>query len=98
SMAYLEEAGMLQAVVEAGFQFKNGAHFVRRGESSAYDFRDKHSEGWGTTYQVERAAFDQILIGCAAKAGADVRFGHTVRAMKTGDTPELDVADEAGNA
>ena len=31
SMAYLEEAGMLQAVVEAGFQFKNGAHFVRRG-------------------------------------------------------------------
>lgn len=98
SMAYLEEAGMLQAVVEAGFQFKNGAHFVRRGESSAYDFRDKHSEGWGTTYQVERAAFDQILIGCAAKAGADVRFGHTVRAMKTGDAPELDVADEAGNA
>jgi flavin-dependent dehydrogenase len=98
SMAYLEEAGMLQAVVEAGFQYKNGAHFVYRDQSCAYDFRDKHSNGWGTTYQVERATFDDLLIRCAAQQGADVRFGHTVNAMKTGDAPVLDVSDEAGNA
>ncbi|AXE97705.1 NAD(P)/FAD-dependent oxidoreductase [Paraburkholderia hospita] len=98
SMAYLEEAGMLQAVVEAGFQYKNGAHFVYRDQSCAYDFRDKHSDGWGTTYQVERATFDDLLIRCAAQQGADVRFGHTVNAMKTGDAPVLDVSDEAGNA
>lgn len=98
SMAYLEEAGMLQAVVEAGFQYKNGAHFVCRDKVSAYDFRDKHSAGWGTTYQVERATFDDLLIRCAAQQGADVRFGHTVNAMKTGDAPVLDVTDEAGNA
>ena len=98
SMAYLEEAGMLQAVVEAGFQYKNGAHFVYRDQSSAYDFRDKHSAGWGTTYQVERATFDDLLIRCAAEQGADVRFGHTVLAMQTGDAPVLDVANEAGNA
>ena len=96
SMAYLEEAGMLQAVVEAGFQYKNGAHFVYRDQVSAYDFRDKHSIGWGSTYQVERAAFDDLLIRCAAEQGADVRFGHTVNAMTTGDAPVLDVADEAG--
>ncbi|BCF96285.1 FAD-dependent oxidoreductase [Paraburkholderia sp. PGU19] len=98
SMAYLEEAGMLQAVVEAGFQYKNGAHFVYRNQSCAFDFRDKHSEGWGTTYQVERATFDDLLIRCAAQQGADVRFGHTVNAMKTGDAPVLDVSDEVGNA
>jgi flavin-dependent dehydrogenase len=98
SMAYLEEAGMLQAVVEAGFQYKNGAHFVYRDKASAYDFRDKHSAGWGTTYQVERAVFDDLLIRCAAEQGADVRFGHTVNAMKTGNAPVLDVTDEAGNA
>ena len=69
SMAYLEEAGMLQAVVEAGFQYKNGAHFVYRDQSSSFDFRDKHSPGWGTTYQVERAVFDDILIRCAARRG-----------------------------
>lgn len=107
SMAYLEEAGMLQAVVEAGFQYKNGAHFVYRDQSSAFDFRDKHSAGWGTTYQVERAVFDDILIRCAAQQGADVRFGHTVRAMRTGEMgksgaldskPVLDVIDEADHA
>lgn len=98
SMAYLEEAGMLQAVVEAGFQYKNGAHFVYRDHACAYDFRDKHSAGWGTTYQVDRATFDDLLIRCAAQQGADVRFGHTVNAMKTGDAPVLDVSDEAGNA
>ncbi len=101
SMAYLEEAGMLQAVVEAGFQYKNGAHFVYRGQSSAFDFRDKHSPGWGTTYQVERAVFDDILIRCAAEQGADVRFGHTVLAMQPAgkdNKPVLDVIDEADNA
>ncbi len=96
SMAYLEEAGMLQAVVEAGFQYKNGAHFTCRGQSSSFDFRDKHSPGWGTTYQVERAVFDDVLIRCAAAQGAEVRFGHTVRAMQPGDAPVLDVEDEAG--
>jgi len=96
SMAYLEEAGMLQAVVEAGFQYKNGAHFVWRDQASTYDFRDKHSAGWGTTYQVERAKFDELLIGCAAQQGAEVRFGHTVLDMSTGAAPVLDVADESG--
>jgi hypothetical protein len=98
SMAYLEEAGMLQAVVEAGFQYKNGAHFVYRNQSSSFDFRDKHSPGWGTTYQVERAVFDDILIRCAAGQGADVRFGHTVRAVHTGFMPLVDVVDEADHA
>ncbi|QGZ65693.1 NAD(P)-binding protein [Paraburkholderia acidisoli] len=94
SMAYLEEAGMLQAVVEAGFQYKNGAHFVWRDQVSSFDFRDKHSPGWGTTYQVERATFDALLIRCAADQGAEVRFGHTVLAMQPGPAPVLEVADE----
>ncbi|HEX7911098.1 MAG TPA: NAD(P)/FAD-dependent oxidoreductase [Paraburkholderia sp.] len=98
SMAYLEEAGMLQAVVEAGFQYKNGAHFIYRDQTSSFDFRDKHSPGWGTTYQVERAVFDDILIRCAAQQGADVRFGHTVRAVHTGAAPLVDVVDEADHA
>ncbi|KVD22347.1 FAD-dependent oxidoreductase [Burkholderia ubonensis] len=96
SMHYLDEAGMLQAVVEAGFQFKNGAYFVHRDRMSSFDFREKTTSGWGTAYQVERAAFDDLLIRCAAQQGADVRFGHTVRAFMPGDRPQLDVVDEAG--
>src|SRR3954467_9765749 len=61
SMDFLEQAGMLQAVVEHGFQFKNGASFVCGERQTAFDFRDKHSPGWGTTYQVQRADFDHLL-------------------------------------
>jgi flavin-dependent dehydrogenase len=97
-MAYLEEAGMLQVVTEAGFQYKNGAHFVWRDKVSSFDFRDKYSSGWGTTYQVERAVFDNLLIQSAANQGADVRFGHSVRAMRTGNAPSLDVVTDAGQS
>lgn len=85
SMAYLEEAGMLRAVVEAGFQFKNGAAFMRDGRYTDFDFRDKHSEGWGTTYQVQRAHFDHILAMEAARFGAEVRHGHEVLDIALGD-------------
>ena len=78
SMAYLEQAGMLQAVVEAGFQFKNGAAFMRDGCYTDFDFRDKHSPGWGTTYQVQRAEFDHVLAKEAERFGAEVRYRHEV--------------------
>lgn len=78
SMAYLEQAGMLQAVVEAGFQFKNGAAFMRDGRYTDFDFRDKHASGWGTTYQVQRAEFDHILAREAERFGAQVRYRHEV--------------------
>ena len=78
SMAYLEQAGMLQAVVEAGFQFKNGAAFMRNGCYTDFDFRDKHSQGWGTTYQVQRADFDHLLAKEAERFGAQVRYRHEV--------------------
>lgn len=81
SMAYIEAAGMLQAVVEAGFQYKNGAAFSRAGRHTAFDFRDKFSPGWGTTYQVQRAHFDDVLIREAARQGAEVRFRHQVLAV-----------------
>lgn len=84
SMAYLEQAGMLRAVVEAGFQFKNGAAFMRDGRYTDFDFRDKHSEGWGTTYQVQRATFDHILAKEAERFGADVRYRHEVLDIELG--------------
>src|SRR6218665_1551140 len=58
SMEYIEAAGMLQAVVEAGFQYKNGAAFACGEQHTEFDFRDKYSPGWGTTYQVQRGRFD----------------------------------------
>ncbi|MBV8273324.1 MAG: NAD(P)/FAD-dependent oxidoreductase [Cupriavidus sp.] len=98
SMAYIEEAGMLQAVVEAGFQYKNGAAFVRGDRYTDFDFRDKFSPGWGTTYQVQRARFDDVLIREAEKQGAEVRYRHQVTAVDvSGEQPVVSATDEAGN-
>ena len=88
SMQYLEQAGMLQTVVEAGFQFKNGAAFMHNGKYTDFDFRDKHSTGWGTTYQVQRADFDHLLAKDAERFGAEIRYRHQVTAVDLGQADD----------
>ncbi|MGV3622651.1 MAG: NAD(P)/FAD-dependent oxidoreductase [Archangium sp.] len=90
-MQYVEEAGMLRDVVEAGFQYKNGAAFTWGERTTAFDFREKFGDGWGTTYQVQRGKFDKVLADAAARMGADVRFRHEVQAVEAGDKPSLTV-------
>lgn len=97
SMEYIEQAGMLRAVVEAGFQYKNGAAFVRGDRYTEFDFRDKFTPGWGTTYQVQRAHFDDVLIRDAQRQGAQVRFRHQVTAVDLGGArPRVTVRGEDG--
>lgn len=83
-MEYLEEAGMLPAVRAAGFQPKNGALFQRGGRYSGFDFGEQFSRGFGETYQVPRARFDQLLADEAARRGADIRFRHSTLAVECG--------------
>lgn len=89
SMEYIEAAGLLRDVVEAGFQYKNGAAFARGDRSTQFDFRDKFSPGWGTTYQVQRANFDDVLARGAERMGAELRFGHEVLSMEPGQRPRV---------
>ncbi|MCX7217686.1 MAG: NAD(P)/FAD-dependent oxidoreductase, partial [Burkholderiales bacterium] len=96
SMEYLEQAGMLRAVVEAGFQFKNGAAFVHNGRYTDFDFRDKHSAGWGTTYHVQRGQFDHILAQEAERVGAEIRYRHEVKTVDLNDKPLVTVQDPDG--
>ncbi len=97
SMEYIEAAGMLQAVVEAGFQFKNGAAFSSGGRYTEFDFRDKFSKGWGTTYQVQRGRFDHVLAKEAERAGAEVRYQHEVLGVDvSGDHPVVQVRGQDG--
>lgn len=83
TMEILEEAGLLRAVVEGGFQHKNGAVFRRGGRGAVFDFRDKSCPGWGTTYQVIRADFDKVLIDSVAAMGVPVHYRHEVTAVET---------------
>lgn len=77
-MQFLEQAGMLAAVQAAGFQFKNGAAFSCGQSYNFFDFTDKFSPGWGTTFQVQRDRFDQILADQAAAQGVEIRYAQTV--------------------
>lgn len=85
-MAFIEEAGMMttveSAVDEAGFQYKMGAAFARGEEFGEFDFRDKFSEGWGTTYQVPRADFDKVLADDAERQGVEIRYQHEILAVE----------------
>ncbi|MDR2215701.1 MAG: tryptophan 7-halogenase [Nevskiaceae bacterium] len=99
SMQYLEEAGMLRAVVEAGFQYKNGASFVRGDRTAVIDFRNKFSPGWGTTYQVPRADFDHLLAQTAEAAGAPFRYRQEVTAVDfSGDRPRVTIRPDGGDS
>ena len=96
-MEFVEQAGMLPAVQAAGFQFKNGAAFHRAGKNSTIDFRQKFSPGWGTTFQVQRGTFDQILAEQARLAGADLRYGQEITAVDfSGASPHLTVRSDCG--
>ena len=97
SMEYIEAAGMLRDVVEAGFQFKCGAAFVWGDRYTDFDFRDKFSPGWGTTFQVQRAQFDKVLADAAQRAGAEVRYRHEVIAADiSGPRPRVTVKSPDG--
>lgn len=78
-MEFLAEAGLLdtleQHAAELGFQFKNGAAFLKNGMRTEFDFTRKTSVGPGTTFQVKRAPFDQLLANAAAVQGVDIRYG-----------------------
>ncbi len=97
SMEYIEAAGLLQDVVQAGFQYKNGAAFVHGDKRTGFDFRDKFSAGWGTTYQVQRANFDDVLARGAERMGTTLRFGDEVIAVEPGENPAVQVRRPDGS-
>ncbi|MEQ1529596.1 MAG: NAD(P)/FAD-dependent oxidoreductase, partial [Methylococcales bacterium] len=73
-MEFIKQAGMLDALLAAGFQFKNGAAFVCRDKQTEFNFEDKFSPGMGTTFQVQRGRFDKLLADEAQRMGVDIQW------------------------
>jgi flavin-dependent dehydrogenase len=82
---FVAEAGMLEAVDAAGFQYKNGAAFIRGEAYGAFDFGDKFGVGRDSTYQVQRAKFDKLLADEAEKQGVEARYEVKVVAVEVGE-------------
>jgi flavin-dependent dehydrogenase len=88
SAEMLKEAGMLDAVMSCGFQYKNGASFVHGERYAEFNFADKVSPGLPFTFQVQRARFDQALADEAARRGARIHYDVEITAIDvSGDTP-----------
>lgn len=92
---FIEEAGMLEAVQAAGFQTKHGAAFGWGERYTEFDFRDKFTEGHGSTFQVQRADFDKLLADQAESQGVEIRYEEEVTAANfVGPRPRLHVRRE----
>ncbi len=77
-MESIKNAGMLKAVEDACFQFKDGAAFHYNDTFTSFDFTDKFTDGAGTTFQVQRGNFDKVLADCAKKQGVEIRYQHEI--------------------
>lgn len=93
---FVEEAGMLDAVRAAGFQTKHGAAFAWGERYTEFDFRDTFTPGKGSTYQVLRARFDQVLADEAARQGVEIRYEEEIFAADfSGSRPRLSIRRQA---
>jgi flavin-dependent dehydrogenase len=77
-MEFIEQAGMLDAVNNAGFQLKEGAAFLYQDKQSAFCFSDKFTSGFDTTFQVQRDKFDSLLADEAQRMGVEIRWQEEV--------------------
>lgn len=98
TLGLIDEAGMLEVVLKGGFQFKNGAVFVRGEKHAEYNFANKITPGYGYTFEVPRAEFDHLLIREAERMGAEVRFEtEIVQADFSGPNPVITARSKEGS-
>ncbi|MGB6450820.1 MAG: NAD(P)/FAD-dependent oxidoreductase [Steroidobacteraceae bacterium] len=81
---FVAEAGMLEAVDAAGFQYKNGAAFSWGDRYDDFDFGEGVTEGRASTYEVQRATFDKLLADEAAHQGVEIRYETEIVAVECG--------------
>ncbi len=88
-MEFIEQAGMLEAVEQAGFQLKTGAAFLHQDKHSEFSFGDKFSKGFDATYQVQRDRFDALLASEAQRMGVEIRWQQSLVAADFSATKAL---------
>jgi FADH2-dependent halogenase len=78
----LERFGLTGELTNQDFPVKTGAEFCDpNGAFRRVDFADQGGGRRQTTFQVERADFDKLLLESAARCGAEVRYGAKVNSV-----------------
>jgi flavin-dependent dehydrogenase len=94
---FVQEAGMLDALERHGFQYKDGAAFVRGEEQADISFADRFTRGFDHAFQVDRASFDKLLADQAALQGVDIRYETRVVAFDNSEaSPRIRIRDPQG--
>ena len=97
-MEYLDEAGLLDAVIPKGFQKKTGAAFMRGEKRCEFYFSEQYTKGWTWTWQVKRADFDLTLAEEAARKGVHVNFECEVLNVQcSSDKQSIEFKDNEGS-
>jgi FADH2-dependent halogenase len=94
-----QEMGVLPTLEAAGFPNKLGAqfHLGNGSRSLKLAFRDSRFARQTSAFQVERAAFDHLLLKHARSSGAEVREGWTVsKFSRTGDRVMVEARSDNG--
>lgn len=92
----LEMNGMLEMVDNHGFTVKRGAAFDMNGVLEAYDFSENIGQKFGTSYQVKREEFDDLLLKQAVGFGATL-FEETEITAFDVETTTATAVDKEGN-
>ena len=83
----LNEAGILESVEKAGFQFKGGVAFENeKNDIKVIDFENNMGQKHNSSFQVRREIFDKLLLDEAEKLGANITM-----------ESEVTTYDEEGN-
>lgn len=88
-MDHFDEAGFLPALKAMNFEKKPGARFIRGEQVCHFDFSDNFSGGWGWTWQVPRADFDNVLAQELIRKGVDLQFEQEVTNVEFFDGKQL---------
>ena len=80
TLGHLEDAGLLGAVQQGGFQNKPGAMFSDGSRVARIDFRHTANIRHGHAYNVQRAGFDALLADALAERGVDIAWNTAAEA------------------
>ena len=93
----LEMNNLLDVIEDQKYMLKPGAIFIDENkDEELIDFRNNLGQKWGTSFQVKREEFDNVLLEAAKKFGADVRHGYEVTAYDN-DENIITANDREGN-
>lgn len=93
----LQAAGLLDAVADAGFQYKDGALFTCGTQCEVFRFADKTAPGPHHAWEVKRAEFDHLLARQAEAKGVEIAWETRVLDCRESDRGLLlDIEDADG--